>query len=65
MSVTNTTPNSEKRKNQYKAYCCDGFGCSEIATEKVSVSAGTFGEIILSLCPVCKKKFSREFKDGN
>jgi hypothetical protein len=65
MSVTNTTSSSEKIQNQYKSNCCDGFGCSEIATEKVSVSAGTFGVIILSLCPLCKNKFSREFEDGN
>jgi hypothetical protein len=65
MSVTNTTPNSRRIEKQYKSSCCDGFGCSETATEKVSVSAGTFGVIILSLCPLCKNKFSREFEDGN
>ncbi len=65
MSVTNTTPISEKIEKQYKSNCCDGFGCSEIATEKVNVSAGTFGIITLSLCSVCKNKFSREMKDEN
>jgi hypothetical protein len=57
MSVTNTTPTTEKIEKQYKSNCCDGFGCYEIATKKVNVSAGTFGNIILSLCPSCLKLF--------
>jgi len=57
MSVTNTTPISEKIEKQYKSNCCDGYSCSEVATEKVNVSAGTFGNITLSLCSRCARLF--------
>ncbi len=57
MSVTDTTPIIEKREKQYKFNCCDGFGCLNESYKKISVSAGSFGNIILSLCPACAKLF--------
>ena len=36
---------------------CNAFGCSKNATEKIKVSAGTFGAISLNLCSTCIKKF--------
>jgi hypothetical protein len=32
---------------------CNAFGCSSNATQKISVSAGTFGTISLNLCNNC------------
>ncbi|MDN5845896.1 MAG: hypothetical protein L0H53_06435 [Candidatus Nitrosocosmicus sp.] len=36
---------------------CFGYGCNNKATEKISVDAGIFGNIILDLCSICVKKF--------
>ena len=42
---------------------CNCFGCSNNATEKINVSAGTFGTISLDLCNNCVRKFV-PIKDG-
>jgi hypothetical protein len=36
---------------------CNAFGCSEKATKKIEVSAGTFGKITLHVCRDCIGKF--------
>jgi hypothetical protein len=46
--------------NQINKEICNAFGCSKNATEKISVSAGTFGTISLDLCNNCVKKFQNK-----
>ncbi len=59
--MSNTSPttiiNDNKPNNKET---CNAFGCSKGATEKIDVSAGTFGTISLSLCSLCIKKFNCE-----
>jgi hypothetical protein len=52
MYSTNIQPSTRKGQSNYKSIC-DGFGCANEATEKLGVSAGTFGTITLSLCSKC------------
>lgn len=60
MSLTDTDPNFEKKVKSYKLICCDGFGCSKEALERIKVNAGTFGNVSLNLCPDCKKLFENQ-----
>jgi len=39
--------------NQINKEICNAFGCYKNATEKINVSAGTFGTISLNLCNNC------------
>jgi hypothetical protein len=43
---------------------CNAFGCSNSATEKINVSAGTFGTISLDLCNNCVAKFVQRKDKG-
>lgn len=43
--------------DQINKEICNGFNCSNIATEKISVSAGIFGTISLNLCNNCVNMF--------
>lgn len=52
MHNTNIQPLSKKGQKSFKNIC-DAFGCSDEATEKLGVSAGTFGTITLNLCSKC------------
>lgn len=36
---------------------CDAEGCSAVATEEIKISVGRMGDIDLSLCQNCVKKF--------
>jgi hypothetical protein len=36
---------------------CNAFGCTKNATEKINVSAGSFGTISLNLCKNCVTLF--------
>lgn len=36
---------------------CYAFGCQDKSTEKIKVSAGTFGTITLNLCSKCVNVF--------
>jgi hypothetical protein len=50
-----TTINQDNRLSHDKF--CYAFGCSNEASEKINVSAGTFGTITLNLCTKCVKIF--------
>ena len=36
---------------------CEALGCEELASEQVTVNAGEFGTLILSVCTNCIGKF--------
>lgn len=36
---------------------CEAVGCEKIATEQITVNAGEFGTLILSVCKNCTEKF--------
>lgn len=36
---------------------CEGFGCSERATQEIKLSVGTLGKITLNICGKCQSKF--------
>lgn len=57
MSLTDPNPNLENKLKSYKLICCDGYGCSREAKQRINVSAGTFGNVSLNVCPDCKKLF--------
>jgi hypothetical protein len=50
--------------NQINKEICNAFGCSKNATEKINVSAGTFGIISLDLCSDCVSNFVQK-DDGD
>ncbi len=52
MHNANIQPLSRKGQKNNKNIC-DAFGCVSEATEKLGVSAGTFGTIPLNLCSKC------------
>jgi hypothetical protein len=63
MLRTNITPTNTK-ENPSNKDICNAFGCSNKATEKIYVDAGTFGTISLNLCSSCIKKFQTS-KENN
>lgn len=42
---------------------CDGLNCFNPSTNKIQVSAGTYGRIILSLCDSCACLFKEKEKN--
>lgn len=36
---------------------CEAVRCEEVATEQITVNAGEFGTLILSVCKSCTGKF--------
>ena len=36
---------------------CEAVGCEELASEQITVNAGEFGTLILSVCTNCIGKF--------
>lgn len=39
---------------------CNGFGCSEYATEKINVNAGKFGSIEVQVCSKCRHMLKKK-----
>jgi len=60
MSITNTNPAIKWKIKSNDFICCDGLACNGKAIEKIEVSAGTFGNVFLNLCPSCKKMFENK-----
>ncbi len=60
MSEDSTSTTIDKKISTSNKNICSAFGCSKNATEKVSVSAGTFGKISLNLCNDCINFFKKE-----
>jgi hypothetical protein len=63
MQETKVTPINNVVNEDYKTIC-NGFGCSEIATNKITESAGEFGLIELDLCSNCISKFRHNSVEG-
>jgi hypothetical protein len=52
--------NGETIDEHDRPQLCDAVDCNEVAIEQVTVSAGRFGTLILSLCRNCICKFVEE-----
>ena len=57
MQETESTGHYNKIDNDTNKQICNALGCSENATEEITVSAGKFGTISLSVCRNCIGKF--------
>ena len=57
-----TSPSKNESKIQINKDICNGLGCYNDATEKISLNAGKFGTISLDLCNNCIKLFNGEEK---
>jgi hypothetical protein len=59
MSETNTTRVGNKDERLYIPNC-DYLGCYDTATEKITLNAGKFGSIEVSVCSKCKEIIKRK-----
>ena len=50
------------KQSQSNKTICNAFGCLEPATENISVDAGTYGKIDLSICKNCIGLFKENEK---
>jgi hypothetical protein len=44
---------------------CEAYGCNNVATKQITVSAGNFGNIDLNFCNNCVSKFNDSIVDEN
>jgi hypothetical protein len=65
MSADSTPRTINRKISTHNKNICNAFGCCKNATEKINVSAGTFGIISLDLCNDCVRKFVQKDKGMN
>jgi hypothetical protein len=54
-------PNTNYNNNNsadYKDFC-EAFGCSAIATKKINLSAGSYGNLTIKVCDKCIQLFQK------
>jgi hypothetical protein len=64
-STTPTTTTTSNNSNLDNKQICNAFGCSYEATDTIDIDGGSYGTITLSLCSLCRNKFTGENKNGN
>lgn len=52
-----THPKKGNKETLCVTYNCESYGCYNVATVKIRISAGEFGDITLDLCNYCVWKF--------
>ena len=68
--MQNTSTTNTKLDKDTNKQICEALGCSQDVSREITVNAGKFGSISLSLCRNCVSKFvdvkeERDSKDAN